>query len=81
MIKIPKSKSTKLTEEEQNKIKELCEKIEDEIPFVDVKPYSHNIIGFCLLRISEIAGKKYANRLIDEFNLKSLGWSKESEEE
>jgi hypothetical protein len=50
------------------------EVILEEIPFVDVKPYSHNIISIALQAINKGWGNKEANRVIREFGLKSLGW-------
>jgi hypothetical protein len=58
-----------------NKTKEeLISIIKKEIPYVDKKPYSHNIINIQL----EILGKKYgmeeAKKLIKKTKLKNLGW-------
>ena len=50
--------------------------IENEVEFVDVKPYSHNIISLNLRIAAEKFGDGAANELIDEFGLESLGWSK-----
>ena len=57
-------------------LEEARQKIRDEVGFVDIKPYSHNIIGFVLLSVSKEHGKKQANELIDEFKLEELGWKK-----
>ena len=51
--------------------------IDKEVDYVDVRPYSHNIIGFALREASEKFGTEVANDLIDEFGLEDLGWKKE----
>ncbi len=51
-----------------------------EIPFVDVKPYSHNIISCALRAISMGWGIKEADDTIDEYGLKQLGWFKQGKE-
>ena len=40
---------------------ELYQSIEKEVEFVDVKPYSHNIISYILRTISEKFGYNKAN--------------------
>jgi len=57
-------------------LEELREKIEDEVPYVDVKPYSHNIIGLLLSQIAKEHGRAEANKAIEDFGLEELGWSK-----
>jgi len=51
-------------------------RLADQVPFVDVKPFSHNIIAICLQAIAKKYGKAKANELIDKYDLESLGWSK-----
>jgi hypothetical protein len=55
-------------------LKELRNDIKKEVPFVDIKPYSHNIISICLQILSEDYGKDEANRAIRDFDLDKLGW-------
>ena len=55
---------------------QLRQMIKKEVPFVDVKPYSHNIIGVVLMQINNEYGKDEANKAIDDFDLQSLGWRK-----
>ena len=63
-----------LTAEEEQKKQELITKIMMEIPYVDVKPYSHNIIG-CRLRQLELDfGQETAYEVVRTTNLKNLGW-------
>ena len=47
-----------------------------EIAYVDIKPYSHNIISLALSAIARGWGNKEANKVIDEFGLDLLGWNK-----
>lgn len=52
--------------------------IEREVEFVDVKPYSHNIISIALSAIKKDHGKDKANKAMEDFGLESLGWRKVS---
>ncbi len=63
--------------EEKKTLDEWKETIEEEVPFVDVKPYSHNIINIALMAIVKGWGKEEANNVIDDYNLEGLGWKKE----
>ena len=56
-------------------LKQLRKVIKDEAYFVDIKPYSHNIIGLCLLEISKRFGQAEANKAIVDCELEDLGWS------
>lgn len=58
------------------KLKLLYDKIEKEVDYIDVKPFSHNIIGLALREISEKFGQDRANEAIEHFNLELFGWSK-----
>jgi hypothetical protein len=51
------------------------EDIKNEVPFIGLKPYSHNIISLSLMAISKKWGKKEANKAIKKFGLDKLGWS------
>lgn len=62
-------------------LKEWEESILREMPWVDIKNYSHNIISVVLSAISQGWGKKKANSTIDKFGLEQLGWRKEKEGE
>jgi hypothetical protein len=57
------------------KLKELEEIIERERDWVDIKPYSHNIITLTLQMIDtlEIEGSR-GNDMIEKYDLESLGW-------
>jgi hypothetical protein len=58
-------------------LEEYREQIENEVPYVDIRPYSHNIIGLVLGQIAHVYGKAEANKAIEDFDLESLGWRKE----
>ena len=75
---VPKvTPATSVLEAERLEAIEKCRQtIEKEIDFVDIKPYSHNIIGLALASLAEKTDNEAANMLIDEFDLESLGWSK-----
>ena len=45
-----------------------------EIPFVDIKPYSHNIINLELSVLADNYGIEEVKKLIENTNLKNLGW-------
>ena len=61
------------------KINGLQVDIEDEMEFVGIKPYSHNLISLRLSHIASLGGVKEANRVIGELGLEDLGWRKVSE--
>ena len=63
----------------KKRLAELYAKIEKEVEFVDVKPYSHNIISLILRTISKEFGYNEANEAIDEFKLDEIGWQKQEE--
>ena len=48
--------------------------ISKEVAFVDSKPYSYNIISIALRAIADKFGKSEANKAIEDFGLKELGW-------
>lgn len=70
-----------LVGEKKKVIQEARATLKKEVPFVDIKPYSHNIINFTLRGVAQKVGNTYANHLIDEFELEELGWEKEKEKE
>lgn len=51
--------------------------IEKEVSYVGIKPYSHNIITIALNAIAKKFGPTEANKAIDDFQLKELGWHKQ----
>ena len=55
----------------------IVDRIDAEVDFVDLKPYSHNIINISLQQAAKKYGNAVANDLIEEFNLEDLGWSKQ----
>jgi len=73
------SKKKKLTKKQEKRLIELYARIEEEVEFVDIKQYSHNIISCNLRIISKEFGYNKANEAIDEFGLTSLGWKKQEQ--
>ena len=57
-------------------LEEWRSRIKKEIPFVDRKPFSHNIISIALGAIDHDYGIYEANRAIEDFKLERLGWKK-----
>ena len=53
---------------------EIIATIKKEIPFVDIKPYSHNIISLQLTMLEEVAGEEAVVELVKSTKLKDLGW-------
>lgn len=64
---------------DKERLAELYAKIKKEVKFVDVKPYSHNIISLVLRTISKEFGYNEANEAIDKFKLNEIGWQKQEE--
>jgi len=48
--------------------------IKKEIPFVNIKQYSHNIISMNLGYLEEVAGREAVVELVKSTKLKDLGW-------
>ena len=48
--------------------------IRKEVDWVDIKPYSHNIIGCALRAIAKDHGQEEANKTIVDFKLYKKGW-------
>ena len=53
---------------------QIINKINEEIPYVDIKPYSHNIIGLELSMLDEVAGREAVIELVRTTELRNLGW-------
>ena len=62
------------TKKRKRTLKSLREDIAKEVPFVDIKPYSHNIISLVLMQISSEYGAGHANKAIRDFGLEERGW-------
>lgn len=69
-----------MNEETTKSLEELRDKIENEVDYVDDKPYSHNIISLVLRQIDSNYGREAVNQTIDDFNLEDLGWLRLKEE-
>ncbi|KKM66012.1 hypothetical protein LCGC14_1485460, partial [marine sediment metagenome] len=81
-VDLVRSSKLKLVEQklvEAKSLEEIKSKIGAEVDYVDVKPYSHNIIGLLLQMAATHYGNDAANELIDYFELEELGWSKITE--
>lgn len=65
-----------MTTSEQT-LEELRSKIKKEKRSVDIKPFSHNIIGWTLCEIAKRFGGHEANKAIRDFGLEKLGWKEE----
>lgn len=50
--------------------------LDEEIPYVDIKPYSHNIVGLALKMLFDEIGRDEALKIIrDKYKiLRQLGW-------
>ena len=59
---------------EKPSLEDLKKNIKKEIPFVDVKPFSHNIINITLSKIEETYGEDVAIQTMSELRLDKLGW-------
>ena len=59
-------------------VKEWRADIKKEVPYINIKPFSHNIVGICLGAIAKEYGKEQADKAIDDFQLEQLGWRKQS---
>ncbi len=58
-----------------NSLAGIINDIDNQIPYVDKKPYSHNIISFSLAQIDRLhGGKEVVNKIIIEKGLDKLGW-------
>lgn len=58
---------------------ELRRKIGAEKWYVDIRPFSHNIISTCLMQIAREYCIHEANRAIEDYGLERLGWKKEDD--
>ena len=56
------------------KLDKMTMKILHEIPYIDIKPFSHNIISLELRLVSEQFGQDVANQLIEDIGLDTKGW-------
>jgi hypothetical protein len=55
-------------------LEDWIQTIEEEVMFVNVKQYSHNIISLALRAIAEDYGIAAANKVIEDLDLERLGW-------
>jgi len=61
--------------ETEKKYMNMMEKIENEIPYIDIKPFSHNIINLELRLMEELVGEERVVEFIrDNEDLMEKGW-------
>lgn len=60
-------------------LNEISRRIEEQVPYVDVKLYSHNIISLLLSQAASEHGRAAANKLIEKHRLEELGWRRQPE--
>ena len=58
----------------QQKLKDLEAKVCDEAFYIDVRPYSHNIVAIKLKQIKELTDNKYVEEVIVNNQLHKRGW-------
>jgi hypothetical protein len=58
-------------------IQEMREKIESELEYLDIKPYSKNLIEIRLRCVASKYGTAEANKLLGDIGLELYGWKKE----
>ena len=69
-----------MTTKKKKTAAEWRKRIREEIPFVDVRPYSHNIICLALGAIAKESGHDAADQVIIELGLNHMGWSTAAED-
>ena len=67
---------TTLLKERKERLEYLIRQVEQEVEYVGIKPYSHNLVSLGLGQIAEEFGNAEANKVIEINSLESLGWSK-----
>eukprot|EP01050_Picozoa_sp_SAG11_P045466 SAG11_NODE_22688_length_401_cov_3.029801_1_plen_70_part_00 len=63
-----------MNKEEETNLSELHLKILNEIPFIDEKPYSHNIIAMTLQIIEDKYGEDKVIETMKNCRLDKYGW-------
>ncbi len=54
--------------------KEWKKLIKKQIPYINVKPFSHSIINAALSTVTKKYGKTRANKIIEDLGLEKFGW-------
>jgi hypothetical protein len=65
----------------ESTLDDLRDRVQREVPYVGIKPFSHNIIRTTLLEIEQKFGRAEANKAVRDFRLKRKGFNEEPEEE
>lgn len=55
-------------------IENTLERIDEEIPYINIKKYSHNIIGFRLGSLMHVCSKEQIKNIVKERGLDKMGW-------
>ena len=67
--------ATNFTKERFDQIKDVEMKILMEAPFIDIKPYSHNLVGLYLRDLKNLCeGTTYLDNILTSTPLPIMGW-------
>ena len=62
--------------DKKKSLQDIYESIEEQLEYLDTKPYSNTIISLNLRIAARDYGYQAVNKLIDELNLTHYGWEK-----
>ena len=68
---------TSIVKRKTKTLKQYIETIECELEYLDIKPYSHNIVSLTLRCIAVKYGKPRANQVVKDMGLKDYGFHTE----
>jgi len=63
-----------MNKEQEEKYIKLFNKISNEVPYIDIKQYSHNIISMCLEQIYKEIGIDKLKEVVKIQGLDKKGW-------
>jgi gamma-glutamyl:cysteine ligase YbdK (ATP-grasp superfamily) len=63
-----------MDEDKVARLFKLKSMIQENIMWLDIRPYSHNLISLELRIIDEEFGQEYANKIILDYGLDKMGW-------
>jgi hypothetical protein len=73
-ISLPLFEKLMIIENNKREAKKIIKQIKKEIRWVDIKPYSHNIINCLLPELSKYKTEQEMEEFIIETGLRELGW-------